>query len=343
MQYQFFGTSHGERLGGTVTGLPKGVTFSTEYVERQLQLRKCGYGRSNRQAFAEKIEWDLSELESGKLSFFVGDGCVEKRAEITAYRPSHADLVGTKRYPDLSAQQVAELASARSSVCYVVLGAICKQILQKVSVTIYSYTEQIGKTVFRGKFALGKSDKAACFAELRCPSRVATEKMKAQIDQARLSGNSLGGVAVVGANGVPMGVGELLPYSLRLDAQIAANLVGIPSVKGISFGIGSKFACMDGVSASEKLRVNNGQIEYDTNFSGGIIGGITTGKDVLCRLTVKPVPTVLGVETIDDVTLEPTEALYERADTCVVPNVGIIAENVLAIVLVEQMNKQNLL
>lgn len=343
MQYKFFGTSHGECLGGEIIGLPKNLNFSTAEVERQLQLRKCGYGRSNRQSRAETVRWDLSELSSGKISFQISDGCTEQREEITAYRPSHADLVGTKRYEGMSARQISEIASARNSVCYVVLGAICKQILQKVGITTYSYTKQIGKIKCHAKFVFGKTDQAEYFASLHCPSKAVTARMQAEIDKMRAVGNSLGGVSVVVAHGVPMGIGEIVPYTARLDSKIAANLTGIPSVKGIEFGIGSNFASADGVSVCEKLQVRGGQIAYQTNYSGGIIGGISTGADIVCNLTIKPVPTVCGVKTIDAKSLSEVDALYERADTCVVPNVGTIAENLLAAVLVEQMQKQNLL
>ena len=343
MQYKFFGTSHGECLGGEIIGLPKNLNFSTTEVERQLQLRKCGYGRSNRQSRAETVRWDLSELSGGKISFQISEGCTEQREEITAYRPSHADLVGTKRYEGMSARQISEIASARNSVCYVVLGAICKQILQKVGITTYSYTKQIGKIKCHAKFVFGKTDQAEHFASLHCPSKAVTARMQAEIDKMRAVGNSLGGVSVVVAHGVPMGIGEIVPYTARLDSKIAANLTGIPSVKGIEFGIGSNFASADGVSVCEKLQVRGGQIAYQTNYSGGIIGGISTGADIVCNLTIKPVSTVCGVKTIDAKSLSEVDALYERADTCVVPNVGTIAENLLAAVLVEQMQKQNLL
>ena len=163
------------------------------------------------------------------------------------------------------------------------------------------------------------------------------------MDEAKAAGNSLGGTAVVGACGVPMGLGQALPYYEKLDAVISANLMGIPSVKGVSFGIGDKYAQLSGSESSDKLTVSNGKIEYATNNCGGIVAGITTGQDIVCKLIVKPVPTVKGVKTVDSVTLTETDAHYERADTCVVPNVGVIGENILAYVLLNQLLKQGMI
>lgn len=316
--FTFSGTSHGEGYRGTIFGLPDGFTFDVGLVNEQLRLRKRGAGRSSRQAFDDEVTFEghgNSVTVNGALNFFVANACVETRPDVTAVRSGHGDLVGQARNPQMTARDVAELASGRSSVCYVVLGAICKQYLATLGIETFSRVENIG----------GFSSK---------------KRIAEAIEKARESGNSLGGTVAVGAKGVPMGLGEILPYTERLDAQIAANIMGIPSVKGISFGLGDKFAKISGVEAHDELTVDNGKIVYATNKCGGIVSGITTGQDVLFHVTVKPVPTVKGVETIDTKTLEKTAQHFERADTCVVENVGVIAENILAFVLTNQILKQ---
>lgn len=342
MKFEFYGTSHGKEYGGKIFGLPQGFFVDVDFVNSQLALRKCGYGRSSRQSFADVVTFSGPVNADGTLSFTVANHSVETRQDILACRPGHADLVGSVRY-GITARQVAEVASARNSVCYVVLGAICKQLLQRVGVSTYSYTKQIGNVVCRSKFEFGTTDVAKHFSILRCPSQKVTLRMQQQIDDARSTGNSLGGVCVVGATGVPMGVGEVLPYTDRLDAQISAYLMGIPSVKGISFGIGRRYSHLNGVSSADCFTVANGKVQYATNLCGGIVGGITTGQDILCSLIVKPVPTVKGVQSVNVQTLKVEPQLYERADVCVVPNVGIVAENLLAFVLACQMQKQGLL
>lgn len=310
IEFEFYGTAHGKGYGGIIKGLPNGFTFSVDYVNEQLNKRKTGYGRSARQTYADKVRFDGFAdrvTVNGDLRFFVPNAKQEVRADITAVRSGHVDLVGKARYPDKTVRELNELYSARSSVCYVVLGAICKQYLER--------------------FNIRTSHSVASLDENR-------------IDEARQKGDSLGGIVVVTASGVPMGLGDCLPYASRLDAAISANLAGIPSVKGVSFGLGSKYADMTGVECNDKLTVENGAIVYATNNCGGIVAGISTGGDIVCNLVVKPVPTVKGVKTVDSNTLDETEAHYERADTYVAPNVGVIAENILAYVLLDQLIKQ---
>ncbi len=345
--FSFYGTSHGEGYGGVICGLPDGFAFSAEEVNKQLARRKCGYGRSSRQNNSDVAVFDGADGDvvtvRGEVRFFVANVSRENRPEITALRSGHGDVVGRARFPQLSVRQIAELTSARSSLCYTVLGAICKQLLASKNVYTYHYVDKIGGISSRVRYRFGLSEKQSHFALLHCPDGNATQKMMTAIDSARASGNSLGGIAVVGATGVPMGVGEIAPYDSRLDAVIAANLVGIPSVKGISFGIGGKYADLDGVRANDELTVKDGQIVYATDKCGGIVCGLSTGGDILCRLVVKPVPTVAGAETVDSVTLQRVKQHVERADVCVVPNVGVIGENILAYVLADRMMKQGLI
>ena len=343
IKFEFHGTSHGEGYSGIISGLPNGFTFDVDEVNKQLFERKHGLGRSDRQVFPDVVRFDgfdKTVTVNGDLHFSVANKSVEKRPDITALRSGHSDVVGKARHPELTVRELAEISSARNSVCYVVLGAICKQYLAGRGIFTYHYVEKIGGIASRNRYRFGVSEKEPHFEVLHCPCRYATGLMVEAIEKARAEGNSLGGTVAVGATGVPAGLGEILPYTERLDAQIAANLVGIPSVKGITFGIGDKFANADGVTSHDELTVTNGQIVYATNNCGGIVAGITTGGDILCHLTVKPVPTVKNVETVDAVTHKTVPQHYERADVCVVPNVGVIAENILAYVLTDTILKQ---
>ena len=345
IKFNFYGTSHGDGYGGTISGLPDGFVFDVDEVNKQLYERKHGLGRSNRQILADTVVfegYDKQVTVHGDLQFFVANKSQEVRGDITALRTGHSDVVGRARHPELTVRQIAELTSARNSVCYVVLGAICKQYLASLGIYTYHYVEKIGGIASRNRYRFGVSEKEPHFATLHCPCRYATGLMTEAIEKARAEGNSLGGIVAVGATGVPMGIGEILPYSERLDAIISANLVGIPSVKGISFGIGDKYAHLDGVTVHDKLQLRDGNVAYATNNCGGIVSGITTGEDILCHLTVKPVPTVKGVETIDSITKQVVPQHYERADVCVVPNVGVIADNILAYVITNQLLKQKI-
>ena len=344
--FKFEGTSHGEGYRGVIKGLPAGFTFEVEQINKILADRKGGYGRSSRQTYQDKVVFDgFGDVvtTSGDLSFFVANAKMEQREEITALRSGHSDLVGQSRFPNMTARQLAEISSARNSVCYVVLGAICKLYLQQKGIFTYHYVKNIGGIASRNRYEFGKSEKLEHFPIVHCPCRYATKLICEKIDSARAVGDSLGGIVVVGVTGLPMGVGEILPYDMRLDAQISANLMGIPSVKGIAFGMGEKYASQTGTECVDSLQAIDGTIQYQTNNCGGIVSGISTGKDIVCQLVVKPVPTVKNVQTVDSKTLQTVPQHYERADTCVVPNVGVIAENIIAYVVLNQMDKQGLL
>lgn len=343
IEFEFYGAAHGAGYGGTIKGLPLGFTFSVDYVNSQLNLRKSGYGRSARQVNPDIVSFKGfgdTVTVNGDLEFFIPNAKQEARPEITALRSGHIDLVGKSRYPDKTVRELNELYSARSSACYVVLGAICKQYLEALGIRTYHYTRSLGGVTSRKDYCFGLSEQESHFNLLHCPCDHATQLMRQRIDEARKKGDSLGGVAVIGARGVPIGIGQAFPYAERLDAIIAANLVGIPSVKGVSFGLGDEYADLSGAQCADKLTLSNDEIRYSTNNCGGIVAGISTGRDIVCRLIVKPIPTVKGVKSIDSVTLNNVDAHYERADTCVVPNVGVIADNILAYVLLNQLIKQ---
>ena len=337
--FSFSGTSHGIGYTGTICGIPKGVCVNIDNINSALATRKSGVGRSSRQTFVDKVifvghESDVQFVTDGNdLTFTIANKCVETRPNITAVRTGHADLVGTIRHPELTARDIAEIASARSSVCYVVLGCICAQILADWNITTNYHVKQIGSVV-----AHDCKDNHAT-EPFPCLDKQALAQMLVEIDSAKSRCDSLGGVVCVTAQ-VPAGIGEIFPYHKRLDAQLSLHLIGIPSVKGISFGVGADYASMTGATSHDQLTAKNGHVSYKTNLCGGIVGGVTTGQDVVINLVVKPVPTVKGVDTIDTQTLKKVPQQYERADTCVVPNVGFIAKHIVNYVLANQVLTQ---
>ena len=330
--FSFSGTSHGLGYTGQIDGLPTGFAIDVEQINHQLRLRKRGFGRSIRQ----DIEDDVVVLDglvdgktAGTIKFSVSNANHGQKPAITALRGSHVDVVAISKLGKENIRLANETASARNSLCYVVLGAICKQILAQKGTKTYSFTKSVGMLECN-KFATGRVDD-----DINCPCEITTQKIKNLIAEYKSQGNSLGGKSVVVATGVPCGWGNWFPYSKRIDGAIAGALMAIPSVKGVSFGFDMDFATLDGVSASEQLQVVDGNVCYKTNLSGGVVGGVTTGQPIVCTLAIKPVPTVKGAKGVDCNTLEVVDAHYERADTCVVPNVGVIAENILAYVLLD--------
>ncbi len=343
--FTFNGTSHGIGYHGTICGIPKGVTININNINSALATRKSGLGRSDRQQFADVVTFDGHQnqtefvTDGTDLQFFVANSCVETRPNITAVRTGHADLVGTIRHPDKTSRDIAEIASARSSLCYVVLGCICEQILKEFDICTTYFVRQIGDVCIDDTPQWTGDVNQFDTEFFPCPDSNTAKQMVLQIDSAKTLGDSLGGVVCVMAK-VPEGIGEIFPYDKKLDAQLSAQLMGIPSVKGITFGIGTEYSSQTGVTCHDELQVDNGQISYKTNNCGGIVGGVTTGQNVVINLIVKPVPTVKGVNTIDTQTLQTVPQHYERADTCVVPNVGFIAKHIVNYVLTNQILSQ---
>lgn len=340
--FSFNGTSHGEGYTGTICGIPKGVTINVNNINNALATRKGGFGRSDRQKFVDIVTFDGHQnqtefiTDGTNLQFFVANSCVETRPNITAVRTGHADLVGTIRHPDKTAREIAEITSARNSLCYVVLGCVCEQILKDFDICTTYFVRQIGNVCATDIPQCDGDGSQFDTAYFPCANTDVAKQMVDQIDTAKQKGDSLGGVVCVMAK-VPAGIGEIFPYHKKLDAQLSAHLMGIPSVKGVTFGMGSKYASQTGVTSHDELQLIDGQISYKTNNCGGIVGGVTTGQNVVINLIVKPVPTVKGVNTIDTQTLQVVPQHYERADICVVPNVGFIAKHIVNYVLTNQI------
>lgn len=339
ISFEFCGTSHGEGYHGTIKGLPKGYPIDVNGINRALALRKCGYGRSARQLTEQdivNIDGLLDGTTTDSISFFLPNRKHSHKQNFTALRSGHVDLVGSIKYGTTDIRSLNEIASGRNSVCYVVLGTICKQILAHYGIQTYSYTQRIGNVVSNSEYSAELAGRAE-FSDLRCCDVNATVAMKQIIDKARQEGDSLGGVCVVVADGVPVGLGQPFPYSGRLDGIIAGAMMSVPSVKAVEIGLGKHYAGASGREIADQLDVVDGNIVYTTNRCGGIVGGMTNGNKIVVSLTVKPVPTVKNVQSIDLLTLQKTMAHYERADVTVVPTVGIIGENMLAYVLLDTM------
>ncbi|MEG1706372.1 MAG: chorismate synthase, partial [Clostridia bacterium] len=271
---------------------------------------------------------ELSGLDTdnkivGDLSFYVANSsnAISMPLPITAVRSGHADLVGARRYCVNNARQVCELASARSSVAYVVTGAICKQILLRQGISTSSIVKSVGG--------------------------VSGDAIKDKIIEVMAQGDSVGGIVTIKGRGVRMSLlgGDFQNYSQRLDARIASAMLGIPSVKGIEFGIGGKYSTCLGSECADLLTLDcNGDIIYATNNCGGIVAGLSTGQDIEFDLTVKPVPTIKKqIDTLDLITKQNTLSHYERADVCVVESVGVIAENILATTILNEIIERNVL
>lgn len=354
MEFVTAGESHGPVLTALVTGVPAGVHIDIDAINYDLSRRQGGYGRGGRQ----KIESDRTEILSGvrhrvtlgtpiTLQVINDDHAnwteimgpnVDKPADLkreTHPRPGHADLVGMQKMGTDDARNILERSSARETAARVAAGGIAKALLKELGVEVYSYVNRIGAVeIPKGvTFSRDKIEQSEC----RCPDMWATEAMKAEIDNARAKGESLGGEFTVVATGLVSGLGSFACGPARLTSKLGAAAFSIPAIKGVEFGMGFEVAKRPGSEVHDSILLDGqGGFTRDHNNAGGLEGGMTNGQDLVMHLAMKPIPTMMKpLNTIDTDTLESVEASKERSDVCAVPAAAVVAEAEIAFVLAD--------
>jgi chorismate synthase len=313
------GESHGPALVAVVTGLPAGLVLEKAAIDGDLHRRQQGYGRSPRQ----KIESDEIEVLAGlrhgrtlgtPLALVVrnrdhanwawgmspwppeGEPSGKGTKRVTVPRPGHADLAGTLKYGLDDVRDALERASARHTAVHVAAGAVAKALLRAIGVEVQ------GSAV--------------------------DDELEARIDAARADRDTVGGVVEVRAGGVPPGLGSYATKDGRLDARLAAALMGIQAVKGVEIGAGFELAKLRGSEAHDEIFPG---YERETNLAGGIEAGVSNGQEIVARAAMKPLPTLMRpLRTVDLDTGEPAEALVERSDVAAVEALAVVAEAAVA-------------
>jgi chorismate synthase len=360
------GESHGPALVAVLEGLPAGVRVTTEEIAGALARRRAGHGRGARMSFERdevellggvrhgqtlggpvavrvgNTEWPKWErvmspdpVPPGELAELEG---LARNAPLTRPRPGHADLAGMQKYGFDDARPVLERASARETAARVVLGAVAKAFLeQALGVTVLSHVVRIGTVAVPDGTLPGPDDLATVDASpVRCFDPVTSEAMVAEIDAARKDGDTLGGVVEVVAHGLPPGLGSHVHGDRRLDARLAAALMGIQAIKGVELGDGFELARRRGSQAHDEIETGPAGLRRRTGRSGGTEGGMTTGEPLRVRAAMKPISTVpRALATVDVATGEPAVAINQRSDVCAVPAAGVVAEAMVALVVAD--------
>ncbi len=358
------GESHGIALVAVLEGLPAGIEVTSIDVARDLARRRLGYGRGARMAF-EQDEVELTGgvrhgvTMGGPVAIRVGNSEWPKwttvmsadpvpadvladqarNAPLTRPRPGHADLVGMQKYDLDDARPVLERASARETAARVALGAVAKAFLrQALGVDVLSHVVGIGGVNAPAGVMPRPGDQGAVDgSEVRCLDPATAAAMIAEIEAAKSAGDTLGGVVEVLAYGLPPGLGSHVHGDRRLDARLAAALMGIQAIKGVEVGDGFELARIRGSQAHDEIvRSEDGQMRRVTGRSGGTEGGMSTGEVLRVRAAMKPISTVpRALRTVDISTGEAAVAINQRSDVCAVPAAGVVAEAMLALVLAE--------
>lgn len=348
------GESHGPCLTAIVEGMPAGLMVDVEAIHHDLARRQRGYGRGERMA----IEQDRVELLGGLIAGKTTGAPVALRIEnrdwanwrdrwdtgdlpkLTVPRPGHADYAGAVKYGLDDARSILERASARETAARVAVGSLAKQLHAAFDIAVGSYVEQIGDVVATIPNLLPEELwKLAEANNVRCPNEEAAVQMRSAIDATREVGDSLGGVFVVIATGVPVGLGSHVHWDRRLDGRLASAMMSIPAVKGVEIGPAFANARRPGTQVHDELLPNGkGGVTHGTNRAGGIEGGMSNGAPIVIRAAMKPIPTTLTpLRSVDLATDEPAQTQYQRSDVCAVPAASVVGEAMVAWVLADAL------
>jgi chorismate synthase len=316
------GESHGPALVAVVAGLPAGLTLDKAAIDADLRRRQQGYGRSPRQQIETDEVEVLAGLRHGRtlgtpLALVVrnrdhenwawsmspwppeGEPSGKGTTAVTLPRPGHADLAGALKFGLADVRDALEHASARHTAAAVAAGAVAKALLATIGISV--------------------------------EGRVATTDLERRIDAARAERDTVGGIVDVHARGVPPGLGSYATKEERLDARIAAAVMGIQAVKGVEIGGGFALAGLRGSEAHDEILRDEHGLYRETNRAGGIEAGVSNGEEIVVRAAMKPLPTLMRpLRSVDLETGEPAEALVERSDVAAVEALAVVAEAAVA-------------
>lgn len=363
LRFHTAGESHGEALIALISGIPAGLGVDQAFVDRELWRRQQGYGRGGRMRIEKDAAHFLSGVRQGKTigspisielknrdwenwqeALPVGTGDPAKHKAVKSPRPGHADLAGAIKYNLPEARYVLERASARESAARVAVGAIAKLLLREIGIEVLSHVVAVGGARLNTPIAWERIQSTCAKDEvlLNCADPEAEQRMKAEVDTALKTGDSVGGIFEVVAHHVPPGLGTYANWDERLDAQLAAAVMSLQAVKGVEIGDAAEAAASFGSKVHDEIGYAKEREDKGThtrftraaNHAGGIEGGISNGQDIIVRGHLKPISTLRRpLQSVDFETREPVKAAYERSDVCVVPAAGVAAEAMVALTL----------
>ena len=361
------GESHGPALTAIIEGAPAHIEIQTADIDHELARRRLGAGRGARQKFEKDVVRILGgvrhgESQGGPISILIENSewpkwqevmssdpvdaehlaTLARNAPLSRPRPGHADLAGMQKYDFTDARPILERASARETAARVALGTVAKALLRQVAgIEILSHVLSIGSIRVPESSPLPEYSDLNSIDEdeVRCFDKATSEAMLREISDAHSSGDTLGGVVEVIAYNLPPGLGSHTHWDRRIDARLAAALMGIQAIKGVEVGDGFTTATRRGSVAHDEIeRSSSGAIIRRTDRAGGTEGGMTNGELLRVRAAMKPISTVpKALDTIDVTTGEPAKAINQRSDVCAVPAAGVIAEAMVALVLADSL------
>jgi len=273
-----------------------------------------------------------------------GDADGPRKRQVTRVRPGHADLTGLLKYDRTDARDILERASARETTARVASGAVCRVLLRELGIRVGSHLVHLGGVdAVRPSVMPADINAASDASPLRTLDAAAESEMIARIDAAKKDGNTLGGICEVVVTGLPVGLGSHVSWDRRLDGRLGQAMLSIPAVKGVEIGLGFEAARRTGSAVHDEIEAapgntRMGHVRRKTNRAGGTEGGMTTGEELVIRVAMKPISTLMRpLGTVDVATGQTASAVAERSDVTAVPAMGVIAEAMAAFVLADAL------
>lgn len=341
-----FGESHGYAVGCIVDGCPAGIELSEEDINRELRRRRPGGRFTSPRKERDEVRILSGIFEGVTLGTPIALVIENRDANPKAYesikdlaRPGHADYTYFAKF-GIRDWRGGGRASGRETAARVAAGAIAKKVLSKLGVRVYGFAREIAGVRAEVDGDIEEVFERAEKSEVRFPDSEREGEVIERIESAMKEGDSVGGVVEVVVRGVPAGIGE--PVFMKADAYLAYALMSIPAVKGVEIGAGFEAARMKGREMNDEMYAEKGRIGFYSNNAGGILGGITTGQDIIVRAAVKPTPSISRKQrTVNLRTLENVEVSVKgRHDPCIVPRAVAVAEAMVSIAILDLMMLQ---
>ena len=340
-----FGESHGKCVGVIVDGCPAGLAFRENDVQGELDRRIPRHPGIT----SARTEPDKAEILSGTfqgrttgapIAMIVENRDVdsqpyERFKEIP--RPGHADYPARVRYGGFNDYRGGGRFSGRMTVALVMAGAVAKKLLARIGIEVLAHASSIGNVSSKSDLSREELRTWVYKSPVRCGDREASPLMEKAILEVAEADDSLGGTVRAVAYDVPPGIGE--PLFESLDSELAKALFNIPAVKGVEFGSGFDVARSRGSLSNDPLTIEGGKVQFETNRAGGILGGLSTGREIVVQVAFKPTPSIrrrqrsVSLASGKEMDLE----LSGRHDPCVVPKAVPVVEGVVSMVLADFM------
>jgi chorismate synthase len=327
-----FGESHGAGIGGVVDGCPAGIDLDEAFIQRELDRRKPGQGVAS----TARKEKDQVKLLSGvfegkttgtSIGFFIANEDQRSRdySKICdLHRPGHADCTYTAKY-GLRDYRGGGRSSGRETAARVAGGAVARAFLEPRGITVFAFTKELGGVAADAKDPANARNRAFC-----SPDEAVIERWEELVKGVKAEGDSIGGVVEIRAQGVPAGLGE--PVFDKLDARLAYALMSVGAVKAVEVGAGTAAAYMTGSENNDQLAPEG----FLSNNAGGVLGGISSGQEIIVRAYVKPIPSIAKEQqTVKDDGQATTLVVGGRHDIAAIPRINPVLESMVLLTLAD--------